>query len=157
MRARLTVLSTTLAMMAFVAVAGAEDLKDIENFVSSHCIDCHSGSEPEGSFDLESLSFDADQFSQKKLDTTDWEKILRRIDAREMPPASSDRPDEDEYKKFSKSLSQTLHHRSKSHPQSGRIGSVRRLTRTEYQNSIRDLLGIQIDASDYLRHDSDSC
>ena len=155
------VFASALATPCFFAAAiKAQDLSDrmdkLETFVGNHCVDCHSGSEPEGSFDLESLSFAAVQFKQPKLDTSHWEKILRRIDAREMPPPSSDRPAEDEYEKFSQSLSQTLHDRSKSHPRTGRIGSVRRLTRTEYQNSIRDLLGIQIDAADYLPKDQSS-
>jgi len=140
--------------------AVADDLSpamdQLENFVAESCVDCHSGSEPEGGFDLESLSFEADQFSAKQFDTTVWEKILRRVDAREMPPASADRPTESDYEEFSQRLSDLLGERSKSHPRVGRIGSMRRLTRSEYQNAIRDLLGIKIDAADYLPKDESS-
>ena len=144
----------------FTGVVSAQDvavrMERIEAFVDNHCIDCHSGSEPQGSFDLEALSFSADQFSKQTLDTSAWEKILRRIDAREMPPASSELPTDAEYNSISKSLTQTLLDRSRAHPRTGRIGAVRRLTRIEYQNSIRDLLGIQIDAADYLPKDESS-
>ncbi|WP_075081959.1 DUF1592 domain-containing protein [Mariniblastus fucicola] len=162
---RVSLIAELAILFVFTTIAQAEllhaqelqlRLDDIQDFVESHCIDCHVGAEPEGSFDLEPLSFSADQFSAQRLDTAAWEKILRRVDAREMPPASADRPPEDEYQKFSGSLSQILHKRSQTHPRSGRIGSVRRLTRTEYQNSVRDLLGIQINAADYLPKDESS-
>ncbi len=160
MRARVTVLTIMLASLLCSCCIAAQDfekqLSEIETFVGNHCLDCHSGSESAAGFDLESLSFEADQFTKPQLDTSAWEKMLRRIDSREMPPASSERPSEDQYQTLSVSLAKILDARSKSHPRSGRIGSVRRLTRIEYQNSIRDLLGIQIDAADYLPKDESS-
>jgi hypothetical protein len=151
-----TVILVAVLSVTTVAEDKFPDLERIEDFITDSCIDCHSGSEPDAGFDLESLSFDADQFSKDQLDTGVWEKILRRIVAREMPPVSADRPKEADYQKFSQALGAILAERSKSHPRVGRIGSMRRLTRTEYQNAIRDLLGIKIDAKDYLPKDESS-
>ncbi len=161
MHCRVEFLVSLVFLMAWLnANSRADDLPEkmqrIEDFVTQQCIDCHSGSEPEAGFDLESLEFDPGQFTESKLDTSVWEKILRRIDAREMPPPSVEQPAEKEYEAISNSLSKILQKRSKDHPQVGRIGSIRRLTRTEYQNAIRDLLGIQIQAADYLPKDESS-
>ena len=148
------------AAVFFAAPAFAQNqpapMEPIESFITSHCIDCHAGTDAEAGFDLESLSFDIDQFSKGSLDTTVWEKTLRRVDAREMPPASADRPKEADYQKFAVALNRILDDHSKRHPVVGRVGAVRRLTRTEYQNAVRDLLGIAINAADFLPKDESS-
>ena len=123
------------AVVFFAAPAFAQNqpapMEPIESFITSHCIDCHAGTDAEAGFDLESLSFDIDQFSKGSLDTTVWEKTLRRVDAREMPPASADRPKEADYQKFAVALNRILDDHSKRHPVVGRVGAVRRLTRPE--------------------------
>ena len=66
------------AAVFFAAPAFAQNqpapMEPIESFITSHCIDCHAGTDAEAGFDLESLSFDIDQFSKGSLDTTVWEK-----------------------------------------------------------------------------------
>lgn len=133
-----------------------ERLGEFKDFVQSHCLDCHSTGDAAGDLDLEAFDFSADQLSREDLQTDRWEKILRRIDTRQMPPPTSDRPAESEYEQVSSTLRSILDRRSKEFPRPGRVGAIRRLTRLEYQYSVRDLLGIAVDAADYLPKDESS-
>jgi hypothetical protein len=131
-------------------------MNDVKTFVSTYCLDCHSTGSPERDFDLEVFDFSSDQVSAKKFNYGGWEKMLRRIDARQMPPPSADRPSEEEFKNITKAIGEVLDRRSSLAPNPGRTGAVRRLTRTEYQNVIRDLVGIKIDATEFLPKDQSS-
>jgi len=66
------------------------------------------------------------------------------------------RPDEANYDVTLYSLETQLDRRATEDPMPGRTGSLRRLTRTEYQNTIRDLLALQVDASALLPADESS-
>jgi Protein of unknown function (DUF1592)/Protein of unknown function (DUF1588)/Protein of unknown function (DUF1587)/Protein of unknown function (DUF1595)/Protein of unknown function (DUF1585) len=85
-----------------------------------------------------------------------WEKVVRRLRARQMPPASKARPDERDYVAVVGALETTLHRAAAAQPKPGRTETVRRLNRTEYQNAIRDLLAVEIDAATLLPADEAS-
>ena len=157
---QLCLASATLCAFAFGEVLAqdgvAGHLSLIENFVASHCVECHEGNEAEAGFELGSLEYSAKRFLSGDFDSTSWEKILRRLETRQMPPPSSSRPDEQEYADIVKALSVALDYRAKDHPRPGRVGFVRRLTRIEYRNAIRDLLAIDIDAAEFLPKDESS-
>ena len=131
-------------------------LGEIQSFVDNHCIECHATGEASGDLDLEVFDFSVDQFSDAKFDSGPWETILRRIDSRQMPPPKSSRPSEKEYQEISVAFAKLLDRRAAKFPNPGRVGSLRRLTRIEYQNSIRDLLAIEIDAAEFLPQDESS-
>ena len=119
--------------------------------LESFCIDCHNSSQQEGELDLESI------LKAPLTDhLADWESVARKLRARQMPPVDAERPDEDEYKKLQADLVRKLNAIAKRQPTPGRVGTLRRLNRTEYQNAIRDLLGLQIDASKLLPKDESS-
>ena len=63
-------------------------------------------------------------------------------DLRLMPPPGEARPDESAYRSIVTQLTSSLDRSAGTHPRPGRTDSIRRLTRTEYQNAIRDLLAI---------------
>ncbi len=129
---------------------------EIESFVEQHCIECHGSDDPSGKLDLESFDFTPAQFDEAKFDTEPWERLLRRIDSRQMPPPNSARPSEANYQSIGAVFSKLLAQRAEKFPNPGTVGALRRLTRTEYQNSIRDLLAIEIDAADFLPQDQSS-
>jgi hypothetical protein len=70
-----------------------------------------------------------------------------------MPPEGRKRPDADTYAAVLAELETTLDRAAAERPNPGRTDSVRRLTRTEYQNAIRDLLALDIDAAALLPRD----
>jgi len=146
------------ALISSLSLADDSDqlLGEIETFVEHHCIECHSTGDAAGELDLEAFDYSAEQFGKPEFDNKPWEKILSRVDSRQMPPPKSARPSEEEYQKFSAAMAKLLGRRAEKFPNPGRVGALRRLTRTEYQNSIRDLLAIEVDAADFLPQDQSS-
>lgn len=145
-----------------------KDLSGLQTFVNQFCADCHSSSDPAREFDIGALDFKTgsnhDNKKNKeiredkadKFESEIWERMLRRIESRQMPPQDAERPSESQYLAIEKRLGEFLDRQAKRNPQWGSVGSIRRLTRFEYQNAVRDLLGIQIDAADFLPKDESS-
>lgn len=111
---------------------------DLQPFLSKYCADCHGGDEPEADLKLDALG----ETVSINDDRERWESIFEMVRMGEMPPEGEPQPDADESKKFTDWLGTELanidwsqHH----HP--GRV-TIRRLNRTEYDNTIRDLFGI---------------
>ncbi len=73
-----------------------------------------------------------------------------------MPPPEEPRPDEKELESFLTTLCGEIDRHYEKHPDPGRIESFRRLTRFEYANAIRDLLGLEVDAAAMLPKDESS-
>lgn len=119
----------------------------LENF----CVECHNSGEQQGDLDLESILTDPleDHLAQ-------WEAVVRKVRARQMPPSEATRPSEAEYQSLFGELVNHLDAMADSKPTPGRVGTLRRLNRTEYRNAIRDLLALEIDASKLLPADESS-
>ncbi len=124
---------------------------DVQKMVRSYCLDCHGSDDPTAGLDLESVSQVA---VSRNLEV--WEKVARRLRAGQMPPSEMDRPDRTTYESVLESLEQTLDRIAADHPRPGRSDTFRRLTRTEYQNAIRDLLWLDIDVTTMLPADESS-
>ncbi|HXJ72815.1 MAG TPA: DUF1592 domain-containing protein, partial [Candidatus Dormibacteraeota bacterium] len=119
--------------------------------VNQYCIRCHDAEVKKGGLDLETLSHtDIAQHS------ADWERVARKLRARQMPPAGKERPDEPTYESVLARVESALDRAAARHPNPGRTDTFRRLTRTEYQNAIRDLLALDIDAAALLPKDEAS-
>lgn len=119
-------------------------------FLETYCIDCHEEGTEEGGLNLE-------QVISTGGDIAIWEKILLRVDTNQMPPAEEDfRPTDEEKKQMLSSLSSHLDGLAQKNPNPGKVPAVRRLTRTEYQNAVRDLLKVNIDVTELLPKDESS-
>lgn len=127
---------------------------EINRFLEQNCVDCHTGEDAERSFELSEIAF-PDSLTEA-FDSEPWEKILSRVASRQMPPPDAAKPSEAEYESFTNALSVALGDAAEKYPRPGRTLAMRRLTRTEYQNAIRDLLDVQIDASQWLPKDPSS-
>ncbi len=145
-------------VFAALVLAGAVDASAaapkmvVAEMLRAHCLDCHDGESKKSELNLVPL-LDADipQHSAK------WEKVIRRMATRQMPPANrKNRPTEAEYNDALKSLTGVLDAAARNHPNPGRTETFRRLNRTEYQNAIRDLLALDIDAAALLPKDEAS-
>ena len=75
---------------------------------------------------------------------------MRKLRGRQMPPLGSQRPDETTYEAVVSSLEDSLDRAAATQPNPGRTDTFRRLTRTEYQNAIRDLLALELNLSSVL-------
>jgi hypothetical protein len=85
-----------------------------------------------------------------------WEKVIRKLRTKAMPPAGAPRPDQAGYDALASYLENEIDTAAVAHPNAGRTEPVHRLNRTEYQNAIRDVLAIDIDASELLPADDQS-
>lgn len=107
-------------------------------FFSSHCVECHDSTTKAGGLDLTSLKLEpsnAENFAR-------WVKIHDRIESGEMPPKKQPRPPASETASVLKSLRQSLIEAEKSRGDAAERTGVRRLTRAEYENTIRDLFDL---------------
>lgn len=133
---------------------GGDDLAlaAVSKLIDRYCIDCHDGAEPAAGLSL--AGFDTSvALGPKELDTGVWEKIVKRLAARQMPPIDVERPSESEYKSVLTAMESVLDRAAEKHPRPGRTDSIRRLNRTEYRNAIRDLLAVDVDVDSMLPAD----
>lgn len=123
----------------------------LRRFISDNCLGCHDPVNATAGLDLESLlgvGIDRDRRS--------WERVLRRVASHQMPPAGEPRPSEESVADAVAWLSQTLDDAALRQPEPGHAESLRRLTRTQYRNAIRDLLRLDVDVSEWLPADESS-
>src|SRR5262249_22508977 len=119
--------------------------------IDRYCVGCHNDRLKQGGLSLNGLSPES---VDKNADV--WEKVVRKLRARYMPPAGLPRPDENTYDAVVASLENTLDHASAAKPNPGRTDTFRRLNRTEYRNAIRDLLAVDVDVLSLLPSDETS-
>lgn len=112
---------------------------DPAKFLEKHCHVCHDAQNKEGGLDLTSLKLElsqADNFSR-------WVRIHDRIAAGEMPPRDQERPAAAEVNTVIADLRQSLITADKARQETAGRTLVRRLTRAEYENTVRDLFDMQ--------------
>src|SRR5262245_54046157 len=85
-----------------------------------------------------------------------WEKVVRKLRAGLMPPPGRPRPDRASIDQFTTTLENDLDRVAAAHPDPGRTEPFHRLNRAEYQNAVRDLLGLEYDVSELLPPDDAS-
>ncbi len=119
--------------------------------VDQYCVGCHNTSAKTAGLTLDLIG------RQEVTQHPEvWEKVVRRLRARQMPPAGLPRPGEPAYEAVLASLESKLDAAATSHPNPGRTDTFRRLNRTEYKNVIRDLLALDIDVAALLPSDESS-
>ena len=125
----------SLFLLASVSVGGALAKDDaIRGFLEQHCAECHDSTEKKGDLDFAALPSDftsPEYFSR-------WVKVHDRIESGEMPPRKRKRPPETERAGAVKWLHDSLAAAERAQQKDGRTG-IRRMTRAEYENTVRDL------------------
>lgn len=116
-----------------------------------YCLWCHDDVERSG--DLSMSQLDLIDLTSADENAKIVEKIIRKLRAGMMPPPGQPRPDPTTLKAFVESLEQNIDKASAANPNPGRR-ALSRLNRIEYANSIRDLLGIEVDVAALLPPDS---
>ena len=139
-----------LCLMPWLAwAAGAQEI--LKDGLDRYCLDCHDSESRKGDLDLESmLAADLGQ----QIDR--WERVVSKLQSRQMPPLGKDRPDEAGYRSMLQTLTRQLDAHAAEHPNPGRTETFRRLTRTEYRYAIEDLLGLHVDTTRWLPRDESS-
>lgn len=122
---------------------------DALQFVRQYCVECHDGSEGEAGLDLS--AFDGSE--RIAADTDGWNTLLRRVRDHEMPPRDSVVPALQEREAFVAWVRSTLQQAACAGGIVPGPPQMRRLNRSEYAATLRDLLGIHVDAGQGLPDD----
>jgi hypothetical protein len=125
--------------------AEPQGAKPFASFFKDNCFRCHAGSNRRGGLDLERLGTELDNAEQFRR----WVRIHDRVAAGEMPPRDEPWPDREAARGFLSQLSTSLTLADASQ----RRTPLRRLNRTEYENTVHDLFGIRVDLKDMLPKD----
>ena len=119
--------------------------------VDKYCVSCHNGTNsiPAG----QPLYLDDANYDDVARDNDVWEKVVTKIDIGQMPPRDKAHPGAAELQGFRNWLVGAL---DKGWQERGTPGeyTIHRLNRAEYANSMRDIFGVEFDASKYLPTDN---
>jgi mono/diheme cytochrome c family protein len=135
---------------AAVAVASPADAPKYQAMLKQYCFACHSSKAPQPGNDPVNLEVASLDNLLPHAET--WERVLRKLSVRAMPPQGAPHPPEAEYAAFTSWLAASLDQAWKGKSTPGRY-VVHRLNRTEYGNAIRDLLALDIDTTELLPSD----
>lgn len=138
-----------LLVLFWPAVASAMDRDTAVQFVKTHCVDCHTSDDPEGGLELESFRSEQQVVGSSALIEA-WKKIADRVHLGEMPPPESEAPPTAEREEFVSWVETTIHNAICDDGFTAGPPLLRRLNRTEYGNTIRDLLGIHVNSAHAL-------
>ena len=112
--------------------------------LKSHCYECHNAKKQKGKVRLDDLSFTIEDIVTAER----WQKILNVLNSNEMPPEDEEQLPPEKKVDFLDDLANTMvDARKLLSDQNGAI-TMRRLNRREYKNTLRDLLGVQINVSE---------
>jgi mono/diheme cytochrome c family protein len=108
--------------------------------VTKYCVSCHNQKLKTANLLLDSA--DAVHVSNS---AETWEKVLVKLRSRSMPPPGIPRPDNATYNSVAAWLESEIDRAAAAHVNPGRAAGLHRLNRTEYANSVRDLIGVDVD------------
>lgn len=148
-------LASTWVFCSFAAVLwagpGEEFATTVAGFVREHCLLCHAARPAMAGLDLERYLAPG-----KALEAVEvWEKVLGKLTSGEMPPKGRPRPAPEAVTAVTRWIEGRLvSERPSVRPDPGRV-TARRLNRAEYNNTVRDLLGVDLrPADDFPTDDS---
>jgi hypothetical protein len=119
--------------------------------LDKYCVVCHNERTKTAG-----VMFDKLDLANVAANAEIWEKVIRKVRTNMMPPAGLPRPDKAASDAFLAWLESALDTAAAAKPNPGRTETFHRLNRAEYQNAIRDLLAMDIDASELLPTDDAS-
>jgi hypothetical protein len=121
--------------------------KEPQAVLNRYCITCHNAKLKTGGLALDKLNL-----GRVDADAETWEKVSRKLRAGMMPPAGAPRPDRKTLDGLASTVEDALDRAASAAPNPGRA-PLHRMNRGEYANAIRDLLGVDVDASTLLPAD----
>ncbi|MCH7747379.1 MAG: DUF1592 domain-containing protein [Acidobacteria bacterium] len=122
--------------------------------LEQYCMTCHTERlRSRGTVPLELQTVD---LATVPAEAELWEKVIRKLRTGSMPPSGRPRPDSAAAEGFATWLETEIDRAAAADPNPGRTEPLHRLNRTEYQNAIRDLLALDIDAAKLVPADDQS-
>ena len=137
--------------VAILLLIVCESEAQIKTLIADSCIHCHDES-TDTAIDFNSLDFDL----KNEKTFAKWEQVFDRVNSGEMPPPDEDRPNPEVLKKALSQVRVSLHARSLANQKENGRSTIRRLTRTEYEYSLHDLLGIKTELARLLPEENEA-
>tara|TARA_Y100000588_G_scaffold270500_1_gene286028 strand:- start:3195 stop:6503 length:3309 start_codon:yes stop_codon:yes gene_type:complete len=151
---RLTVLLSSSALLfGSLLVADQKAFEDeIRPILAKRCYGCHGPEKQKGKLRLDQL--DPDMVNGNAAET--WHDALNQLNLGEMPPEDEPQPTPSERTTLTQWLNAELKRAAKARNKTGGQAVLRRLNRAEYQHTMTDLLGFEMDYSENLPSDARS-
>ncbi|MCU0795511.1 MAG: DUF1592 domain-containing protein [Akkermansiaceae bacterium] len=146
--ARLALISPLAAVAAHAAPPEERWRAEVLPLLEHYCFDCHGDGIRKGEFDLDRFPDIASMHSDREA----WKKIRTHLDQQLMPPPDEEQPTEEERKAMIRWIDDAVFPVDPENPDPGRV-TLRRLNRLEYQNTLRDLLGVKVEILELLPPD----
>jgi uncharacterized protein DUF1592/uncharacterized protein DUF1588/uncharacterized protein DUF1587/uncharacterized protein DUF1585/uncharacterized protein DUF1595/cytochrome c len=114
--------------------------RSVQPFLARTCYQCHNAELKSGGLNLETLRSASSITQNREI----WERVLRKLRTGEMPPKGIPRPNPEELKTVVSWIEGEIARADRlATPDPGRV-TLRRLNRAEYNNTVRDLLGVDL-------------
>ena len=120
-------------------------VREVQPLLKKHCFECHRGAKAKGGVNLAAFTNTASLYRNPKL----WETSVRQIEDRQMPPKDEEQPAEADRIRLTETLTHLLDNPAPEfvvRDPGAKI--IHRLNRTEYNHTIRDLLGVDTRPAD---------
>jgi len=128
-------------MVAVLAVASglsaAPAPREVGAAIGKYCSTCHSAQ-----LHTAGLVLDPAAVNHVQSDPEQWEKVIQKLRSNSMPPSGAPRPDRATYDSLEGFLESELDRAAAVAPRAGKLPPLHRLSRTEYENAVRDLLAL---------------
>ena len=115
----------------------------VKGTMDKFCVPCHSGKQPSAGLDLTEYKTVAQMVKARAT----WDKVATSISTKHMPPMGMPQPTDEERSVVAQWVQSTLTSAVCDVKEPGRV-TLRRLNRAEYNNTVRDLLGVDIKPAD---------
>ncbi len=142
-----------VGMLLLASMASAQDAafaSKVKPFLETHCVDCHGPDVKKAGLRLDTLKPDFTDAKAVEL----WTKVHDKIAHGQMPPPKRPRPPQAELAQATQWLNQQLQAQSRARQEKeGRV-VLRRLNSTEYENTLRDLLSVNVSVKSLLPEDN---
>src|SRR5262249_29298237 len=112
--------------------------RDVLPFLEKHCVACHNPEKRRGELILSTFR----EESSVPKNRTVWQAVTKMVSSGEMPPKGKPRPDTAAVERFDKAVAAILDRADRIPKRDPGHAPLRRLNRVEYNNTIRDLTGI---------------
>ena len=126
---------------AAAALTAADFKKNIQPVLEEFCYDCHGGGGKSGGVALDTFNATTNFSDSRDV----WWRVLKNLRAGLMPPVKKSQPTKEQKELIAHWIKDDVFEINPLNPDPGRV-TLRRLNRVEYQNTIRDLLGVEFDA-----------
>jgi hypothetical protein len=136
--------AVTVAQTPATAAMERQFQSQARPFLQQHCYKCHANGKHKGDVTLDRFT----SFASLQGDLDTWQQIHDELAQHDMPPEKEPQPSEQELSKALKFTSAALDFVDPAAPRDPGFVAIHRLNRNEYNNTIRDLVGVDFQPAD---------